>query len=282
MLRALLLALCLGLAAATHAQISKPAFTQQFLEQLRQKGPGYTFEVKGEMEIHARDAKDREFTLFLDNAYSAYAAEPQAKDEVVQRYVASFLESAQAQDAPVVRENIVPVIKDRPWLEEIARLRERHKAKPGTENVVEDYNEDLVILYAEDSPRNIRYLTQKDLDELGLKRGELRALAVANLRRVVPDIRLRESAHLSMLLGGGDYEASLILLDELWREKIRVRGEIVIAIPARDLLIFTGSASEEGLRQLRLVAARAAREASYRLTEQLFVYRNGKFERFAP
>jgi uncharacterized protein YtpQ (UPF0354 family) len=59
-----------------------------------------------------------------------------------------------------------------------------------------------------------------------------------------------------------------------------VDGEIVVAIPARGILVVTGSRNKPGLKTLRELAAKTAAEAAYRLTSQLFVFRNGGFEPF--
>ena len=46
-----------------------------------------------------------------------------------------------------------------------------------------------------------------------------------------------------MLTAGGNYEATLILLPEVWESVAEmVSGQIVAAVPARDVLYFTGDA----------------------------------------
>ncbi len=276
------LALCLLLATPAAAQLllSKQAFTQQFVKALRAEASGMTVTVKGELELEVKDASGKEMTAYLDNAYALYASDPKARKQVIQRYVRSLMESAAEQDAPIDRARIVPVVKDRAWLAEVRKAATERGGKPA-DNVFEDLNEDLVILYAQDSPRNIRYLISDNLAELGLKKGELRALAVENLRSLLPDVELRQGPLFSMITAGGDYEASLLLFEDLWTGgKLEVDGDIVIAVPARDLLLFTGSRNRPGVARLREVAAKAAKEASYSLTERLFVYRNGRFQRF--
>ncbi len=54
----------------------------------------------------------------------------------------------------------------------------------------------------------------------------------------------------------------------------------MVAIPARDHLLLTGSKNAEGLAKLREVAARVVRESPQRLTDMLFVYRDGHFVEF--
>jgi uncharacterized protein YtpQ (UPF0354 family) len=273
--RALLLLalLCAGLAGPSAAQVmSRRAFTQEFAAAVRAEGMSAT--IKADLELAVKDGSGISLTMFLDNAYAQYSANPQARAEVMQRYIGSLLDS-RAAAAPVDRARIVPVVKDRGWL----------RALPGSgkrpQHVFEDLNEDLVVVYAEDSPKSIRYLAAKDLEQLGLRREELRPLAVGNLEKLLPDIQLRRGELVSMLTAGGNYEASLLLLDAIWSGgQLQVDGEIVVAVPARDLLLFTGSRHKAGVARLREIAVRAAREESYSLTGRLFVYRNGKFQRF--
>ena len=106
-------------------------------------------------------------------------------------------------------------------------------------------------------------------------------VALANLDRLLPKIEMNLIEEgFAWFSAGGDYEASLILFDGLWNGgKIAMDGDIVVAIPAKDMLLVTGSRNERGLAVMRELAAEYARE-SYRLTDTLFVYRDGRFERF--
>jgi uncharacterized protein YtpQ (UPF0354 family) len=86
-----------------------------------------------------------------------------------------------------------------------------------------------------------------------------------------------------MITADGSYESSLLLLDDLWSKgdvPAKVDGDVVVAIPARDLLFFTGSRNPAGVARLHELAAKYVKQASYRLTDTLFVYRDGRFTRF--
>jgi uncharacterized protein YtpQ (UPF0354 family) len=55
-----------------------------------------------------------------------------------------------------------------------------------------------------------------------------------------------------VMLPGPDYAASVLLFDELWDAmKEFVDGDIVAAVPARDIVLFTGSSSRDGIKMLR-------------------------------
>jgi uncharacterized protein YtpQ (UPF0354 family) len=63
-------------------------------------------------------------------------------------------------------------------------------------------------------------------------------------------------------------------------DALKVDGDLVVAIPARDVLMFTGSNNKEGLKEIRQVAQKMVTEAPHRLTPELFVYRDGRFQAY--
>lgn len=96
----------------------------------------------------------------------------------------------------------------------------------------DDLNKELVVVYALDDATRVRYLTARDVS--ALDRVELKALALANLKRLLPKIEMRNDGDVAIVSAGGDYEASLLLLDDIWSGgQIQMNGDIVVAIPAR-------------------------------------------------
>lgn len=279
--RLIAIVLCALLSAPAAAQlVSKRAFTQQFAQALRAQAPGIAVTITADMELEVKRPSGIEATVHLDNAYAQYSADPKARSEVIQRYVRSLLEH-KSEDAPLDRARIVPVVKDRAWLAEVRQSLKARGAKQPLDNVFESLNDDLVVVYAEDSPLNIRYLVTDNLAELGLRKDQLRSLAVGNLRSLLPPIEVNNGPLVSMITAGGDYEASLLLFEDLWSSgRLKVDGDTVVAIPSRDVLLYTGSRNRAGVAKLRKLASELSQKASYSLTDRLFVYRKGKFERF--
>jgi uncharacterized protein YtpQ (UPF0354 family) len=81
-----------------------------------------------------------------------------------------------------------------------------------------------------------------------------------------------------MVIADGNYEATLILADAVLAKLPKVDGELVVAIPARDVFVFTGSNNAVGVAALRKVAADLSEQAAHALTPALLVRRGGKFE----
>jgi len=61
---------------------------------------------------------------------------------------------------------------------------------------------------------------------------------------------------------------------------MKVDGDYVVAIPARDMLLVTGSNNPLAVQKIRSLAQKIRAESSYDLTSDLFVYRSGKFIKF--
>jgi len=266
-------------AGASAALLTGKQFTEEFVALMGEKLPEHAVRIVKELQIRITRPGGQEMEGFLNNAYNHYLLVPDNKAEIAQKYSASFLEGQ--KDEPINQDRIVPVLKDKAWLEEINQSLKAEGNQKVMENVHEVYNEELVIAYAEDSPQSIRYLTPARLAELKLDSKDLRKLVCSNLERLLPTVDMQLEAGVYRIRAGGDYDASLLLLDSVWENsKLEVRGEIVAAIPARDFLIVTGSEDGEGLKVLMAIAEKVTAKAPYRLSTELFVRRNGTFVPF--
>jgi uncharacterized protein YtpQ (UPF0354 family) len=260
--------------------LSEDEFAHEFVALLSKAAPSWHVEAVKDLELRVTDKEGKTRTIFLNNCYSEYKSNPQDKDSIVRKYLAAYTEGDFSQHS-VDPKRITPVIKDVSWLSDVRQSLLQRGAKQLPEYVSEPLNAQLVILYAEDSPKNLRYLTPKDLQSAGIKREELKAMAVNNLRTIIPKIEVRGAQGVFMITAGGDYEASLLLFDDIWTgQKIAVSGDYVVAIPARDTLLVTGSNDKAGIAKIKEIAAGALKDAPYRLTGDLFVYRGGQFIKF--
>lgn len=150
---------------------------------------------------------------------------------------------------------IVPVLKRADPAPRDDALDLRPDLRPLADNLAGE----LLIMYAFDLPGHFEYLSCRDCQSLGIDHASLRSLSVRNLtrRRTKPEI-LRPSGAAFMLRLDGDLEASLLLADHLWPQlQRRVGGEIVVAVPSRDVLAISGTGITGGVQALRRAVARA-------------------------
>jgi uncharacterized protein YtpQ (UPF0354 family) len=267
----LLIAAFLFCSAALAQTLAPQAFTERFAQALGAAVPSATVTIRQDLQLTLKRADGSSADVNLTNIYGEYKGQPERFDDLV----AVFANALKNPVPPKLeRTRIVPMIKDRAWLDEIAPIFQ----KRGSEPLFESFNKELVVAYAEDSDTRARYLDARE--DVG-DRNDLRALAVSNLKRILPKIMMRmHDDELAIITAGGNYEPSLLLFEDIWSSgQIKVDGDIVVAIPARDTLLVTGSKSRKGLKNLRGLVAKLA-DGPYRITTSLFVYRAGRFVRF--
>lgn len=257
--------------------LSSEAFTKEYAKKLQTAMPPLTAEIKGDMEIHVINTGGKELSVFLDNAYKEYKLSPNDKDAIMARHMAAIDQAPPTDESPLDTTSVTPIIKDTAWVSEI-RESLKSKAPKGVEMIYEALNPELIVLYASDRPEKIKYLTPEELTAAKLDKSQLRELAVANLKRLLTNIQIHDLNGTFMVTAGGNYEASLLLFDELWQgDRMKVDGDYVVAIPSRDMLLATGSNNHAAIQKMRAWAKRTLDDSPYRLTSDLFVYRSGKF-----
>ncbi len=147
--------------------------------------------------------------------------------------------------------------------------------------LIDTFVGDLDIRYVFDADSGYRYLTERDLKTLKLTRDQLAALALANQRRLYPKITVeRPTAFVGMFANGGELEPSKMLDFDFWeKEKSRFGGEIVCAVPARDVCWFTGLKPADNVSNLRANTERAHKEAGERaISKLMYLWRNKRWE----
>jgi uncharacterized protein YtpQ (UPF0354 family) len=171
---------------------------------------------------------------------------------------------------------VVPRIKNLNFLEALKPIAAKD---PGSMPLTEPLVGDLIVTYALDLPGMFQMFSEREFEKSGLTRQELRATAVANLRKNLPRLKLSKKGPLVSLALGSNLDACLLVIDRIWEQVIPhmpVPGKIVAIAPNRDVVLCTGSESPEGIAQLRQIAkVQRAKEPVHGLSEQLML-RDGK------
>ena len=96
-------------------------------------------------------------------------------------------------------------------------------------------------------------MPKEDIANLGVEPTELRELSLSNLMNTVESLQIKgDPSTISMLVADGIYEASFLIYDALWsKENFPVKGDIVVYVPSRDIVIITGSEDVESLETVR-------------------------------
>jgi hypothetical protein len=115
----------------------------------------------------------------------------------------------------------------------------------------------------------------------GLAIGELHANAVWRLAGLAEErAEVQRFGHLSVVLMGGGFEASLVLCDEFWDSWHAglAPGGFVVALPAAEVLAFGDASSAAAIRELDDLCTRIAPAAEHPLTDRLYRRIGGRWE----
>jgi uncharacterized protein YtpQ (UPF0354 family) len=119
------------------------------------------------------------------------------------------------------------------------------------EHVLDEYVDGLMIGYAFGPPFGERLVTFGDLKRFAVSRRGLRRRAAAYLDAMVDQVRIHGQPP-ALLLSFEGMESSVVLADAFWDTLAEsVPGDLVIGVPARDVVIITGSRSPSGLAKAR-------------------------------
>ena len=252
--------------------LTENEFAEKWIKNLKTKKKGLKLIKTNGLELHT-EFNGKEFTYFLYNAYADYKIDPSDLDGIIDNHTKGSLNLFKPKE-PINPSRIVPIIKDNRYLDELLRLNEQD-----TVNLIESYNDELVIVYAEDKEETINYFAKKDFEKLEFATDTLRNYAISNLNSVLPNIEINGNDGLYLIVAGGNYEASLILKDDIWtKENFPVKGEFLIGVPSRDMLLITGSKDIENIKKLKGIVAEIDNSGSYLISNKLFIRNKGVFE----
>ncbi len=180
-------------------------------------------------------------------------------------------------------------MEERPPVESIAYLKgelpdtDSSTAFPlayGDKPVLVPFAPGLLCAYLWDEGGRFSYVQRRHLLASQTDEARLHASAIENLkRRVGANLQLHAQGPSWMLTCEGNFEASLLMVDELWEEVLREQagGQPVAAAPARDVLCFCPSTRADGIEQLRGIVERVWAGGEHLVSKQLFMRRAGRW-----
>jgi uncharacterized protein YtpQ (UPF0354 family) len=163
---------------------------------------------------------------------------------------------------------------------------------PADAPIREPFVGDIYVSYVLDFAERYEYVAPRRCAELGLAPESLRERATANLRTRRGGLTLDWSSDVKAVSvtlrdDGADepksvrrspsIDASLMLDDDLMEKLAQdVEGDLVVAVPARDVLVASGTAHHDGLAELRRTVERVWATGEDRLiARDLLVRRRG-------
>jgi len=251
--------------------LKRDEFFLPYSKLLQERLPGSSVEFTGDSALRIVDPEGQEATSYLDNLWLRYSGGDEDRAGLIERHVRMAV-GLPIDAAKIARRDIVAMIKDLQYVELL---------RPGKRQMNEHICGDLWIVYAEDRPETITSLTYDAMIAAGVSEDELRGLAIENLRRILPEPERHGDGPWYLLTAGADYVASLLLFDWVWDQLAEsVEGQIVATVPRRDVLMYTGSRSDEGLAEIRKRSVEIVSGGSHVISDSLIIREGGKWAMF--
>ena len=226
------------------------------------------------LELDISTPQGDKIKMGLDNAWRGCRDDPKNRMAEVRRHVDALSRHLSAKRKPratPTRKQVVPLIKSSEYMAQI-QAQTGGQMKPAAERLAGD----IWIVYALDMPDRVVVLSVAQARTLARTPAELRRLALTNLRRLLKEVKHHGNGPIYLVTAGGMYESSMLLLDEFWPAQAQsVAGDVVAAVPNRDILLFTGSRSSAGMANIcKLVN----KDGPYQISRTLLVRRGGAWK----
>jgi uncharacterized protein YtpQ (UPF0354 family) len=99
--------------------------------------------------------------------------------------------------------------------------------------------------------------------------------------KILPPAEAFDEGSWFSLSAGNDYAASLLLVDAIWDQVADlVMGEVVATVPTRNILLFTGSESAQGVRAVQERATELCSLGPHAISDTLIVRSSGTWAVF--
>ena len=243
--------------------IDPDEFTDEVAARLRRAAPSTDVQVPTRFVLELDHGRRQ---LRLEPLWRAMCATDEAEHETSLRaFCDSALDpSALAGAGP---DDVLPLLATPEWLAGL-----RSGAGVGPAPMVEALAEGLSLVYAVDSAHGVEVVDAGWFTGKAMPAAVLRARAVENLRGRLPGLEVQRGGGLNLVVAGGQYEAAVLLFDDFWaRELPRLKGEAVVAMPSRDVLIYADSRSAGAVTELAAHARGIHADAAFALSPTLFV-----------
>ena len=256
------------------SNLTKSEFAKQFFSELNKKVKELELVSIDELTVITKLKDSNNYQHFLNNCFSEYVREPKDLKNILERYTLSAKDLFQPEETVQI-DRVIPIIKDKKYLIESSKIIDNFEDN----HIYETYNSELYVFYAEDKEHTVSYLTKDKFELLRIDLDILKNKAIENLNQIVSNMERHGENGYFMLTSGGNYESSLLLLDIWNKENFPVNGEIFIGIPARDVILITGSKDYQNIAKLKETVKEINESGDHIISDKIFEFKNGLFEK---
>ena len=240
----------------------RAAFTERVAALLRARLAGQEVTVAAE----PLTLKVGELQANLDRVFGFCRANAQGCDDELKRYVQAVADARNSASAPVTQEALRLVIRP-------ADFAGAGAAATSATPLRRPFAPGLQALPVVDGERSARVMNEGDCEKLGLSPQQAHDVALANVRKSLKplaDVARPVQRGAIRKLEGDFYESSRVLVPGDWAPLAQAQdGVLVVALPAKDVVLYSADDSAAGLDALRTYARDVTRRSPAPLTDIL-------------
>lgn len=195
-----------------------------------------------------------------------------AIDELVEHVIEALRIMNEEQQLTGMEKSIYPVIRSTSF---------PTKTKAGDKLITKDHTAETRIFYALDLGKSYRLIDEPLLEKEGFTLERLNEIATFNLRSLKIDMKKDRVADndFYFVAHQDGYDASRILNEAFLEEmKANAKGELAVAVPHQDVLIFADIQNKTGYDILAQMTMKFFAEGRIPITSLSFIYDDKKLE----
>lgn len=227
---------------------------------------------KDTYRIEWRDSK-KGITITLPNVIAKYNERgDSAIDELVDHISEALKIMHEEHHLTGMDKHIYPVIRSTSFAT---------KTKDGTKLVTKDHTAETRVYYALDLGKSYRLIDETMLDKEGWSKERIEEIAAFNIRSLDNTYKLDRVADndFYFVAKQDGYDASRILNEAFLEEmKANAKGELAVAVPHQDVLIFADIQNKTGYDILAQMTMKFFAEGRIPITSLPFIYENRNLE----
>ncbi|MGQ0708116.1 MAG: DUF1444 family protein [Rhodoferax sp.] len=260
---AIVAGLAFSVCLAQGVPTDEEGFVNAALARISKELPEYSIKPTGQLRLEGSRA-DGESTgqLHLDRVYAFCSRDSQNCGAALDQYARGIAESVKERNRPIDRSMVRLAIRPTEYVEQV---RQQVSSKGGS-IYAWPVTPGLQAIAVLDFTRSVRFVTSKDIEKLSVSGEDLRPLGELNIRsstKPLAEVAPLPAANAFGYITDEDYASSRILFHSEWRDMSdKLHNNLVVMLPAPNVLLYGDGSTKAGLEALRLLAADVARQST--------------------